>query len=1183
MISLKSNKTKIISHNDGEQVVKTGTWFGSGIRDYNDECSLFTNQKNCAITVTPEKLVKGIYKVYVFKVMHSLTSIGQKYTVYHNGIIDTSAKIDFSDGKAEWIEIGTFDIAGNGDEFVRLVTTDQGINYRFGSVAFELLSAEGVTENRSPKQPPNLPIPSEVIQPKQQMPITSPINIASLTAVNTGIKVNEESLRLKKRFTIAYDDRDNNIFNNRDNWYHLDSVIKPGYMIATTTRNEFIEYRPKKQWKDYIVKVNIYKYANVEVDDQVRIDVMFDGKVHAQTYDLNTAKEDWYEIGTYHFTNSGNEGVRLTRKSNSESLPTPAYMVRFDYYYDTQTEVIEAPDTLLGYSQYGNIVDTTYDGYNSYSKVKATIEQGAYAVWNPSELSADNYTVYAYLPKSLKDADRDAKYQIYHNGKVDTVYVDQMDKYSFTSDIDQFNWYKIGTFDFAGTDKEYVKLIRVSDSGTTFMDSIKFQKVYYDGTIIQAVIVTNRDYTYEPIPKNFITILEKSRITSLPFGVSPAEVLNAAGAGISTAYNRELTLVGYRDDEVVENACLTWNPGIVEPGEYNVSIFTHFTIKRDAIIEVHHNNMIDEVLLKREQMAPDNEQSAVYPWANLGKFYFAGNEIEEFLVLKMCDKFNLVNFEKDMGNNGIIHQVISTSHPYFKQTKMKDIDSHPLKEDITYLEVKGLLDETEDGLFRPDDTMTRMEFSNILARILKIDRSNSSEIMGLYTGIPHYGEDVLPKAEITVETALHMLSNGIDYSGKYLNVHHFFVDAVDRLSRYSDSKNISKWALEGVSRAIRLGVLDGYDSKFINPQRRLTRAASVKLIRNFFDIAVNSGPPVDNDWELTMGDEFDHDNMDWTKWTSENYIRFEDLSARWPENAKIKDGKLFLYNYHDNRKVPYSSASITMKERQMHGFFEARYKYPDCYGSHSSFWTTGSYNGKFHGDFNYNEGTFPALISNNNYFLNYEAQVPLVTDPKKNVKAQARDWFAGVSLSKEFHTYSGYAYPEFIAYGFDGKWSHKVENFQEYYVGKGQENACTIDAPYDFILSTVITTFDGPLDKDNIDNTAMEVDWVRVYKKKRFAPQIRKPLDDKPIHITDMPIVTFDKQMDISSITADKIIVSNNAPNFEIVEVSPTKVGIVFEKTLEGKSMYTITVKAGVKDIIGNELLEDSTLTIHTK
>lgn len=1150
------DEVKVISHNEEEQVFKSGIWFGSGVRDYHNAGSLFTNQKDCAITVIPQNLATGMYKVYIFKVMHSLTSIGQRYMIYHNGKVDTSAKIDFSDGIAEWVEIGTYDFTGSGDELIRLVTTDQGINYRFGSVAFELLSADGVIENDAPEQPPMPPVPSEVIQPEYRMPITDPINKSCLIAVTSVINANKESLKLKKRVTIAYNDRVNTFFHDRAQWHQIDGVIKPGYMIATTTEHEFIEYRPEKQVKDYVVKVNIFKYADVEVDDQVKIDVMFDGKIHTQTVDLNTSKEDWYEIGTYFFTNTGDLGVRLTRISNNKDLPTPAYMIRFDYYYDTQTQVAEISNTRFGFSGYGNIADTVYDGYNSGSKAKATMEKGAYAIWNPAVLSDDHYTVYAYLPKFLKDADRDAKYQIYHNGKVDTVYADQMDQYSFTSDIDQFNWYKIGTFGFSGNEKEYVKLIRVSDCGTTYMDSIKFQKVYYDGTIIHSVIVTNRDYPYELVPETSITVTEKSRITSLPLGLSPAEALIGVGTGVSTAYNRELTLVGSKDDAVVEKSCFTWNPGIVEPGLYKVSIFTHFTIKRDAVVEVHHDNRIDETLLRKEQMAPDDEQTAVYPWTDLGEFYFAGNETDEFLVLKRCDKFNLVNFEKDMGNHGIIHQVMSTSHPYFRQ---------------------------EDNLFRPDDIMTRMEFGTALAKLLKIDADNALNMMGLYTGIPHSEEPVLSRNELTVETALHMLSNGIDYSGRYLNVYRFFADATDKLSSYTDVKQISRWALDGVSRAVKLGVLGGFDRKAINPQGNLTHPQAAKLLKNFLDIAINSGPPMENDWELTMGDEFDRENMDWTKWTSDDYIRFDGLSARWPENVKIKNGTLFLYNYHDNRMVPYSSASITLKKRQMHGFFEARYKYPDCYGSHSSFWTTGRYHDKFYGDFNYNEGTFPSLISNNNYFLNDEAQVPLVTDPEKSVKAQARDWFAGVSLSKEFHTYSGYAYPEYIAYGFDGKWSHKVDHFQEHYIGKGKENACTIDAPYDFVLSTVITSFDGPLDKDNIDNTAMEVDWVRIYRKKRFTPHIRESLDDTPVSITEMPIVTFDKQMDLASITLNKIVVSNHAPDFEIAEISPAKVGIVFKKPLESKSKYIITVKAGIKDLMGNELEEDSSVTIITK
>ena len=1191
MTTLEEKSADIIRYTQETQVSKTGIWFHSGISDHNGEDSLFSNQKNSTITITPHGMNPGIYQIYVFKVMHAF-STRQRYLIYHNGKTDQTDSIDFSTGSAEWVSLGNFDFSGNGKEFIRLVTAEHGVNYRFGSVAFVPLLLDPAVENPMPEPPPALPLPFLAPQPKRE-PLTEPLSLSALAAAKAPESFKKASLRLKKKITIAHDDPYGCILHKQSDWRLIDDIIKPQYMLATTTRGAFIEYRPEGQQQAYVVKISLFRYANAKMDDQARLDVIFDGKLHTQTVNLNTETEGWQEIGFYPFSGTGAEGVRLTRVREGTHLPTAACPIRFDYYEDTHTRMADHTTPAPGYSQYGAVTDTPLAGYRDLSQIAATRQKGAYVIWNPSGLQKGDHTVYARLAPGLPDADPKVRYEIYHNGKVDEIYINQGEQLSYASEVDQFYWHKIGTFDFSGCGNEFVKLTKVSEQGVAYIDSLKFQQVFFDGTLIHAAIVTNRGYTGEPLTQPEMSVMEKGRISSLPYGLCPMHTLRGMGTGISTSYNREMTL-NHTPGEPLSDSCFTWNPGITEPGVYRVWLYTHFTIQKDALIEIHHDNQKHSVTLKKHRLAPDGQQTAVFPWSDLGSYYFAGGKTEEYLVLKGCDRFNFICFEKDMGNNGIIRQITATSHPYFPQTKMRDLDAHPFQEDITCLETRGFLSPQKDGCFYPDRFITLEEFCRILGNILSpistgypIDfyagfpelRNRSPR---LYDGFPMLYREAMAQDTLSMVFALCLLSNGLDHSGRYLNVQNFFEDAEKSLPNPSAWKDEAPSILGEISRVVKLGVLEGFSEDMISPRQPLTRGAAARLLRNFHDIAVCSGPPLEEDWELTMGDEFLEPNLDWSRWTPECGIRFDDLSSRWPENAVVKDGKLYLYNYCDNRRTPYSSASITMKQRQMHGFFEARYKYPHCYGAHSSFWSSGRYNGRFHGDFNYNEGTFPSLISNNNYFLNYNAMVPLITDKTQMVAAQARDWFAGVSLSKEFHNYSGYVYPEFIAYGFDGKWSHKVEDFQEYYVNKGREDACTIDAPYDFILSTIVTSFDGPLDKDNIDNSAMIVDWIRIYQKKKFAPQVRGILPDILTDTTDIPVIAFDKQIDLNTVTKDKIIIDSHAPDFRILPVTPAKIGIIFAEPLKRQTVYQITVKAGIRDRAGNAIKQDIALTIRT-
>jgi hypothetical protein len=52
--------------------------------------------------------------------------------------------------------------------------------------------------------------------------------------------------------------------------------------------------------------------------------------------------------------------------------------------------------------------------------------------------------------------------------------------------------------------------------------------------------------------------------------------------------------------------------------------------------------------------------------------------------------------------------------------KFKDIQNHWAKEDIQKVVAAGLMNGYEDGIFKPDESVTRAEIATILTRALKL-------------------------------------------------------------------------------------------------------------------------------------------------------------------------------------------------------------------------------------------------------------------------------------------------------------------------------------------------------------------------------------------------------------------------------------------------------------------------------
>ena len=216
-------------------------------------------------------------------------------------------------------------------------------------------------------------------------------------------------------------------------------------------------------------------------------------------------------------------------------------------------------------------------------------------------------------------------------------------------------------------------------------------------------------------------------------------------------------------------------------------------------------------------------------------------------------------------------------------------------------------------------------------------------------------------------------------------------------------------------------------------------------------------------WALVFQDEFDGATADLdSKWNFQNGPSGHILCSRWRENAVVERGLCRLLNKKETRGgQAWTSASLWTKRAFKYGYFECRYRYGAATGLNNSFWLmtqggTAHTPGRFELDIN--EGHFPDSVNMNIH--NWSGQH----------WAKSMEWKAkGHDLSQEFHVY-----------GFEWSEQSLVWFFDNREIRRETNAICHGAAPV--LLSSAIMKWAGPV-TDQIDGTAMEVDYVRAYQR----------------------------------------------------------------------------------------------------
>ena len=158
----------------------------------------------------------------------------------------------------------------------------------------------------------------------------------------------------------------------------------------------------------------------------------------------------------------------------------------------------------------------------------------------------------------------------------------------------------------------------------------------------------------------------------------------------------------------------------------------------------------------------------------------------------------------------------------------------------------GIVKGIGNGMFAPEKSVTRAEFAVMLLRTLNIPEQNeySNEFSdvnsddwhakylasALKSGLISGYEDntFRPDMPVSREEMAQMLSRACAYKG-------IGIQKAD-ISFFEDSKTISAWSYDAVSRMVGAEIMQGISNSEFSPRTNATRAQSAAVMKRLLDI-----------------------------------------------------------------------------------------------------------------------------------------------------------------------------------------------------------------------------------------------------------------------------------------------------------------------------------------------------------
>lgn len=174
----------------------------------------------------------------------------------------------------------------------------------------------------------------------------------------------------------------------------------------------------------------------------------------------------------------------------------------------------------------------------------------------------------------------------------------------------------------------------------------------------------------------------------------------------------------------------------------------------------------------------------------------------------------------------------------------KDMKSHWARNDVEYMAELNLISGKEDGVFAPDDNISRAEFAALITRVMGLEQTayensfydivsedwysgyvqtvKSNNFMNGYDGL-FRPEAAISREEIAkvIVEAYNSKTNGKTEKGGSLY--------------FNDLSDISYWAYDYIVEAVNLGFINGVSEEIFAPREIATRAQAAVMLRRVYD------------------------------------------------------------------------------------------------------------------------------------------------------------------------------------------------------------------------------------------------------------------------------------------------------------------------------------------------------------
>lgn len=230
---------------------------------------------------------------------------------------------------------------------------------------------------------------------------------------------------------------------------------------------------------------------------------------------------------------------------------------------------------------------------------------------------------------------------------------------------------------------------------------------------------------------------------------------------------------------------------------------------------------------------------------------------------------------------------------------MKDLEISPYKEEIQKLIEDGVLSGYTDGTFRPEGSITRGEFTKMIANALKLkadkdSAKNFKDVKGKwyegYVGAVYKaglmegtGKTTFsPEENVTREQMAVILIRGLDMEK---TANEIKIDL-----EFVDSENISSWAKNSVVLACKIGIIEGIKNEdgtiSFNPEKDADRQIVAKIA---YELVYNHETYIKNVDELSSSKEAEKkdENKNETKETEKKDKNGQTQTNEKPDKASV--------------------------------------------------------------------------------------------------------------------------------------------------------------------------------------------------------------------------------------------------------------------------------------------------------